>query len=115
MLEPELLEEEVSGSRQLLSEILGEEVAGFCYPYGAIDGGSVRAVRRAQYLYACAYDTRVNWDMFDLPRIYVGNDTLPRFATKLVIYPEYKKVKGLLRTVRGQLSTSSWSQDDVKR
>lgn len=94
-LEPELLEEEVSDSRQVLGEVLGEEVDGFSYPYGFIDGASVQAVRRAHYAYACAVVVRVERNTFDLPRITVTEDNLLKFAAKLKIYPQYATAKRL--------------------
>jgi peptidoglycan/xylan/chitin deacetylase (PgdA/CDA1 family) len=92
-LEPELLEEEVSGSRQALGEVLGEAVDGFSYPYGFIDRASVQAVRRANYAYACAVVVRVERNAYDLPRVTVTEDNLLRFAAKLRIYPQYATAK----------------------
>lgn len=92
-LEPDLLEEEVSGSRRVISEVLGEAVNGFSYPYGAIDSASVRAVRRAHYAYACAVVVRVERNVYDLPRITVTEDNLSKFAVKLRIYSQYAAAK----------------------
>jgi peptidoglycan/xylan/chitin deacetylase (PgdA/CDA1 family) len=92
-LDAEMLEEEVSGSRQVLSEVLGEAVDGFCYPHGFIDDASVQAVRRARYAYACAVIVRVERSEYDLPRITVAEDNLPKFATKLRVYPQYAAAK----------------------
>jgi peptidoglycan/xylan/chitin deacetylase (PgdA/CDA1 family) len=92
-LDPEMLEEEVSGSRQVLSEVLREAVDGFCYPYGFIDGASVQAVRAARYSYACAVVVRVERSAYDLPRITVAEDNLPRFAAKLEVYPQFAAAK----------------------
>jgi peptidoglycan/xylan/chitin deacetylase (PgdA/CDA1 family) len=94
-LEPESLEEEVSGSRQVLSEVLGEEVIGFSYPYGFINRASVQAVRRARYAYACAVVVRVERNLYDLPRITVTEDNLLKFAAKLRMYPQYAAAKKL--------------------
>jgi peptidoglycan/xylan/chitin deacetylase (PgdA/CDA1 family) len=94
-LEPELLEEEVSDSRQVLSEVLGEVVNGFSYPYGYINDASIQAVCRAQYAYACAVIVRVAQNTYDLPRITVTEDNLLKFAAKLKIYPQYAIVKRL--------------------
>jgi peptidoglycan/xylan/chitin deacetylase (PgdA/CDA1 family) len=96
-MEAESLEEEVSGSRQVLSEVLGEEVEGFAYPYGAIDGAAVRAVRTAGYGYACSVITRVERDGYDLPRQAVLEDSPLKFAAKLKIFPQYVAVKKRLR------------------
>jgi peptidoglycan/xylan/chitin deacetylase (PgdA/CDA1 family) len=92
-LDAEMLEEEVSGSRQVLSEVLGEAVDGFCYPHGFIDDASVQAVRRARYAYACAVIVRIERSEYDLPRITVAEDNLPKFATKLRVYPQYAAAK----------------------
>jgi peptidoglycan/xylan/chitin deacetylase (PgdA/CDA1 family) len=106
-LEAELLEEEVRGSRQVLSEVLGEVVEGFCYPYGAIDSAAVQAVRRAHYSYACAVLTRVERNSYDLPRQDVGDDDSPlKFAVKLKIYPQYVAVKKYLRP--GDFGDNVW-------
>jgi peptidoglycan/xylan/chitin deacetylase (PgdA/CDA1 family) len=106
---PERLEEEVHGSRRVLGEVLGEEVDGFSYPYGAIDKASVEAVRRAQYGYACATIRRVERDAYDLPRITVAEDSPLRFATKLEIYPQYAFAKSIYtRYVRS--TDLTWQQ-----
>jgi peptidoglycan/xylan/chitin deacetylase (PgdA/CDA1 family) len=97
-LKPELLEEEVSGSRQALGEMLGKAVQGFCYPYGSIDSAAVQAVREAQYAYACTVTERVERNVYDLPRIPVAErDSLARFAAKLEIFWQYRAVKKRLQ------------------
>jgi peptidoglycan/xylan/chitin deacetylase (PgdA/CDA1 family) len=93
-LDRESLEREVSDSRQLLGEVLGEDVEGFAYPYGILDETSIRAVRGAGYAYACAVNTRVENSAYDLPRIPVSEaDDALRFAAKLQIHPHYRVVK----------------------
>jgi peptidoglycan/xylan/chitin deacetylase (PgdA/CDA1 family) len=85
------LENEVSGSRQVLGEILGEPVEGFCYPYGELDDASIQAVRRARYSYACAVNVRVERSIYDLPRIPISElDNRLRFAAKLKIHSHYR-------------------------
>ena len=80
------LEREVVTSRQRLEEILGQEVRGFCYPYGDHDERVVEVVRRAGYDYACAYQTHGRWDRFTLPRTHVGEpDGRFRLEAKLRI------------------------------
>ncbi len=109
---PEQLEEEVYGSRQVLSEVLGEEVDGFSYPYGAIDGASVNAVRGARYDYACATIRRVERNTYDLPRVVVAEDSPLKFATKLKIYPQYAFAKSIYtRYVRS--TDLTWQQTGV--
>jgi len=92
-LESGLLNEEVSGSRRVLSEVLGEPVDGFCYPYGFLDSASVQAVRRARYAYACAVVVRIERSAYDLPRVTVTEDNVHKFAAKLRIYPQYAAAK----------------------
>lgn len=80
------LEREVVASRQRLGEILGQEVRGFCYPYGDHDERVVEVVRRAGYEYACAYQSHGRWDRFTLPRTHVGEPDGPlRLEAKLRI------------------------------
>ena len=43
-------------SREILAEIIGGTVDGFCYPYGGVGEREVAAVRAAGYDYACAVD-----------------------------------------------------------
>jgi len=90
-LNPESLEWEASGSRQVLSEILGEEVEGFCYPYASVDGRVIKAVQRADYTYACAALGGVWWEgAYAIPRIFVGEkDNAIRLAVKFWVYSKY--------------------------
>ena len=101
-MEPGLLEEEVSGSRRVLGEVLGEAVGGFCYPYGSVDSAAIRAVRRARYAYACAIAERVERNAYDLPRIPVATrDHLPRLAAKLAIHSQYHAARKALQGITG--------------
>ena len=98
---PESLEREVIDSRLALSEVLGSSVEGFCYPYGSLDSGAVRAARRAGYAYACGWNTPVERSVYDLPRIPVSDrDGLPRFAAKLRVYSQYSAAKRALLRLR---------------
>jgi peptidoglycan/xylan/chitin deacetylase (PgdA/CDA1 family) len=45
---------EVQESRRISQDITGQNVSGFCYPYGHLDGRAVRKVQAARYDYACA-------------------------------------------------------------
>ena len=93
-LDAEALEREVSGSRQVLGELSGEAVGGFCYPYGLLDRASVEVVRRTGYSYACAVNSRVENSMYDLPRIPISDlDRRLRFAAKLRIHSHYRSIK----------------------
>jgi peptidoglycan/xylan/chitin deacetylase (PgdA/CDA1 family) len=67
-LRTEQLEKEMVESRRVLGEILDEAVEGFCYPYGSVDGAAAQSARRAGYTYACATWTRVESNIYNLPR-----------------------------------------------
>jgi peptidoglycan/xylan/chitin deacetylase (PgdA/CDA1 family) len=89
-LNPQMLEAEVEGSRQKLSELLGEEVEGFCYPYGSLDRATVEAVRQAGYAYACGWRTRPERSVYDWSRIPMSEkDKDLRMAVKLKVYSQY--------------------------
>lgn len=64
----EALADEIDGSRRALQAVSGQDVPGFCYPYGDVDGAAVEGVRAAGYDYACAH-----W-----PSEYTGQYALPR-------------------------------------
>jgi peptidoglycan/xylan/chitin deacetylase (PgdA/CDA1 family) len=87
-LDPEMLAREVDDSRQILGEIVGTPVEGFCYPYGDLDGPAVRAVRSAGYVYAVATKKQIEYGIYDWPRTYVGEKDSPlRFGVKLKVSP----------------------------
>ncbi|MFF4182109.1 polysaccharide deacetylase family protein [Streptomyces sp. NPDC001691] len=77
------LRREVRESRQLLLDLTGHDVTGFCYPYGAVDLRAVDAVRAAGYQYACAIDPGPLTGRYALPRVHVGErDTSWRLHLK---------------------------------
>ena len=65
------LEEEIAGSRDDLTEVLGRPPAGFCYPYGAVDANVLAATATAGYVYACAVKVATP-STFALRRFFVG-------------------------------------------
>jgi peptidoglycan/xylan/chitin deacetylase (PgdA/CDA1 family) len=69
----DVLTAEVSGSRAILQDVSGQEVAGFCYPYGHLDAPSVTAVRAAGYHYGCAIWRSPLTSLHALPRTYIGD------------------------------------------
>ncbi|MGH3889131.1 MAG: polysaccharide deacetylase family protein [Pseudonocardiaceae bacterium] len=64
---------EVSGSRAILQEVSGQEVSGFCYPYGHVNAAAVSAVRTAGYRYGCAIWPSPLTGLHALPRTYIGD------------------------------------------
>ncbi len=64
---------EVLESRAILQEVSGQEVSGFCYPYGHVDAAVVNAVRAAGYRYGCAIWPSHLTGLHALPRTYVGD------------------------------------------
>ncbi|MFC7220960.1 polysaccharide deacetylase family protein [Streptomyces polyrhachis] len=81
--DPEL-GEEVQRSRDVLAQITGVPVQGFCYPYGKVDERVKAAVERAGYRYACAIapDPGFVGDLA-LPRIHIGqHDSALRLELK---------------------------------
>jgi peptidoglycan/xylan/chitin deacetylase (PgdA/CDA1 family) len=82
--------QEIVESRTVLSEVLDEEVVGFCYPYGSVNEAAARVAREAGYSYACACWTRVENSLFDLPRPPVWEMDGPLLlAAKLELFPTY--------------------------
>jgi peptidoglycan/xylan/chitin deacetylase (PgdA/CDA1 family) len=55
-------------SRVILQELIGQQVRGFCYPWGRLDARVLKAVRAAGYDYACA----------GLPSAAIGRHAIPR-------------------------------------
>lgn len=68
----EALRHEARRSREVLEDVLGAPVTGFCYPYGAHGAEAVEAVRDAGYDYAVAICHSPFTGRWALPRSYVG-------------------------------------------
>ena len=47
------LTEEIQQSRSILQDVSGQEVLGFCYPFGHLDERTIRTTQAAGYGYAC--------------------------------------------------------------
>jgi peptidoglycan/xylan/chitin deacetylase (PgdA/CDA1 family) len=68
------LDRELADSRAALQDISGQDVAGFCYPYGHVDSRVIAAVRSAGYGYGCAIWRSALTSPHALPRTFVGDD-----------------------------------------
>jgi peptidoglycan/xylan/chitin deacetylase (PgdA/CDA1 family) len=78
------LADEVDRSRQILTEITGRAVTGFCYPYGGVGEREIRAVCAAGYDYACAVHTSALAGRHAVPRTFIGDrDTSARLFAKV--------------------------------
>ena len=85
---PELSDVELAGqlrdSRRLLGAVIGREVTGFCYPYGAAGEREIRQVAAAGYDYACAVEASALSGRHAIPRTFVGDrDNAVRLLAKV--------------------------------
>ncbi|GAA4858228.1 polysaccharide deacetylase family protein [Saccharopolyspora rosea] len=71
-LDEDELVHEVADSRAVLAEVSGQDVRGFCYPYGDLDARAVAAVESV-YDYGCAIWRSDLSGRHALPRTYVGD------------------------------------------
>jgi peptidoglycan/xylan/chitin deacetylase (PgdA/CDA1 family) len=65
------LSTETVRSRAILQELTGQQLRGFCYPYGHVDARVVQAVQAAGYDYACACGPSAAIGRHAIPRTYV--------------------------------------------
>ena len=72
-LDEATLAEEVGRSRETLTRLVGQDVTGFCYPYGKVGTREVNAVRAAGYSYACAVHPSTLDARYAIRRTYVGD------------------------------------------
>jgi peptidoglycan/xylan/chitin deacetylase (PgdA/CDA1 family) len=78
------LPDQVVRSREILADLSGQDVTGFCYPYGAVGAREVEAVRAAGYDYACAVQPTPVVGRHAIPRTFIGDrDAAPRLYAKL--------------------------------
>lgn len=81
------LEQEVTGSRKLLEQVLGQRVDAFCYPYGAWDSRVASVVKKAGYDVAFTVDlggVSAGDDPYQLKRVPIlGEPGMREFATYL--------------------------------
>jgi peptidoglycan/xylan/chitin deacetylase (PgdA/CDA1 family) len=68
---------ETAASRDLLQQVSGQDVMGFCYPYGSIERRVIQGVKDAGYHYACAIWPSAHTGRHALPRIFISNNDSP--------------------------------------
>jgi peptidoglycan/xylan/chitin deacetylase (PgdA/CDA1 family) len=79
------LSAETVRSRTVLQELIGQQVRGFCYPWGQLDARVVKAVRAAGFDYACAGRPSAAIGRHAIPRTYVHDrDTSWRLDAKRI-------------------------------
>jgi len=77
---------EVGRSRAILKDLLGQQIPGFCYPYGDLDTRVVSAVRGAGYDYACAVKPSSAIGRYAIPRTFVHDrDSSWRLDAKRIV------------------------------
>lgn len=82
----EQLISETAHSREILQDVLGRPVAGFCYPYGYLDSRVVDAAQTAGYDYACAVTAGPQIGRHAIPRTLVHDrDTSWRLDAKRAV------------------------------
>ena len=89
-LEAENRRQEISECKAQLESLLGKEVEGFAYPFGAY-GKSVGCVREAGFQWACSTEPDRFWsgsDPYRLPRVQVPNVGGKEFETFLKVWTE---------------------------
>lgn len=87
---------EIEESRAALRELTGQEVAGFCYPFGRAGEREVTRTKAAGYGYACVTAGSPFTGRFALRRVYIGDGDGPRQL-------RVKRIKDRLATVRDRL------------
>ncbi|HEX6869644.1 MAG TPA: polysaccharide deacetylase family protein [Micromonosporaceae bacterium] len=81
----ELLRAEMLTSKQVLEDLLGQRVPGFCYPYGAVNPSAELAALAFGYEYAVATWPTGRRARHAIPRTYVGEaDRSVRLRAKRV-------------------------------
>lgn len=81
-----VLQAETVRSREVLEELLGSPVRGFCYPYGYLDARVVDAARVAGYDYACAVKPGAGIGRHAIPRTLVHErDSSWRLTAKRLV------------------------------
>ena len=74
---PAALAAEAAESRAILRAISGQDVAGFCYPFGHVDAAAVEAARAAGYSYGCGIWRTPETGVFSIPRAFVDDHDYP--------------------------------------
>ena len=59
-------------SREILQDITGTQVGGFCYPYGHLNRRVLDGVQGSGYEYGCAIWASELTSQYAMPRVYIG-------------------------------------------
>jgi peptidoglycan/xylan/chitin deacetylase (PgdA/CDA1 family) len=87
--------EEIQRSRLEVEALSALPVTGFAYPHGDRDPETIEMVRQAGYRWACSTcENTINplsTDLYDLPRIAVGNWEVNMLFAKLDVFNEARR------------------------
>lgn len=72
-LSADAVADETARSREILRDLTGQPVDGFCYPYGHLSGRDVELVEAAGYDYGCAIWKSKHTGRHALPRTFAGD------------------------------------------
>ncbi|MBW7886971.1 MAG: polysaccharide deacetylase family protein [Bacteroidetes bacterium] len=103
-LSKELVEKELTKSKQILEQYISEEVISFCYPYGNLENFVIDAVKKAGYCIAVVTPPRSNIPntVYTLRRtgVYL-NDSLLKFKFKCSSLFYYLRETVLWKLLKG--------------
>jgi peptidoglycan/xylan/chitin deacetylase (PgdA/CDA1 family) len=104
------LSAETGRSRVILQQLTGQQIRGFCYPWGKVDARVMKAVQTAGYNYACAIWASPAIGRYAIPRTYVHDrDTWWRLDAKRLRAGLIVGNRIAVRRHRHKSQSSDWS------
>lgn len=98
------LAEEITESRRVLQRVSGQDVPGFCFPYGNIDADSIAFVQAAGYDYGSAIWPSEHTGRHALPRTFISDaDSAPRLWAMRLRHWVIWDYRGPLRIASGPI------------